>query len=373
MDALATHRRVRIRPVRVLVRLACLISVALSACSVPADPAWTPTAPPVPTSSTGCGLQSLPQTWQEATAPSRLTPTRSVRLLAHDAATGRSLYAKEGSGVVLAEPGQTPREVFAVSSPMVVWAAALDGDWMVFLTMNEVRGPIVLTAMHLGGRPVQLFPSGAYGQAVLPGVVLRDGVLYAAVIANVDEKISTVVAVDLESGHVEPIPGTDQVAYILGWGAMVLLVDPASDVGGRVRAIEPKTLHAVSVPPVLANLGDTSLTASDGATVAWAALQEASVMVVRQGWTAPRTYTLPGDRIEQLSVWGRYVVEASAERFWILDVETGQYAPVTTWWGDAKVSGGLLASSETASEKGGSAGLRELDLTSVPNLPGCTR
>jgi hypothetical protein len=37
------------------------------------------------------------------------------------------------------------------------------------------------------------------------------------------------------------------------------------------------------------------------------------------------------------------------------------------------VSSGLLATAEMASEKGGSAGLRELDLTKVPALPACTR
>jgi len=66
-------------------------------------------------------------------------------------------------------------------------------------------------------------------------------------------------------------------------------------------------------------------------------------------------------------------VALSGERYWILDVETGQYAPLTIEWGSAIVSGGLLATSEMANAKGGSAGLRELDLTSVPPLPACTR
>lgn len=74
-----------------------------------------------------------------------------------------------------------------------------------------------------------------------------------------------------------------------------------------------------------------------------------------------------------LSVWSRYAVTFTHDRLFVVNIETGQCAPLTISWGAAIVSGGLLATSEMANAKGGSAGLRELDLTSVPPLPACTR
>lgn len=304
-------RGVRIRPGPVLVQLACLCALILGACARP-EPTWTPTVRPVPTSATGCGLQSLPEAWRPLTVPTSLTPTRSIRLLAHDEGTGRSLYAKDGTGVMLTEPGAKPKVVLEVRSPMSVWGGAIDGDWMVVLTQNLIGGDAQVTAVRLGGKPFQVFPGGGLGKPVTSNVLLRDGKLFAEVITNADEKVASAVAVDLDSGRRVRFEDTDNVYYFLPWEDAVLLVRPHSDVDGLVRAIDARTFAAVPVPPEVAHLGDSEQMVSDGTTVVRAAHMEATLTVLRPGWSVPRQYRLATRSSSSASGGGTWSARATS-------------------------------------------------------------
>jgi hypothetical protein len=145
---------------------------------------------------------------------------------------------------------------------------------------------------------------------------------------------------------------------------------------GSAAAVDLRTQRIVDVPAPLSSVGDSTWVSSDGETVVWQGESAGTgwLRAYRSGWTSMREDALPGDATSpNMTGWGRYAVVSMLNRLWIIDVETGQYAPMTIEWGGATVSGGLLATAEMANEKGGSAGLRELDLTTVPLLPACTR
>ena len=309
---------------------------------------------------------------QPTLKPTTLKPANEVSLLARDATTGRALYVGSGSTVVLTEPGSEPRVVFEFVAPETVWQAVIDGEWMVVLTQDDV-GMTKAHARRLGSEPFQVPLRGGDDSQALPYILLHNGTLFVSVISDPNIKDWTALAVNLATGgHVE-LMNTASTLSFRRWNDRVVLAQAFGNSPGKITAIDADTLSQVEVPAVLSGLGDGIYTASDGDTAAWASPTSPRLTIARQGWPTSRDYRLPGDRVEQLTVWGRYAVALSGERYWILDVETGQYAPLTIEWGSAIVSGGLLATSEMANAKGGSAGLREPDLTSVPPLPACTR
>ena len=371
MDSAARRPLVRNQVGRVLVPLACLV-LLLGAC-VPQGGEWREAiASPVPTSSAGCGLQELPASWQAALTPTTLTSANDLVLAMRDAATGRALYVGSRSTVILTEPGAEPRVVFQILAPEQVWRAMIDGDWIVVLADDDL-GVTKVHVRRINGEPSLLPLREENDHVASPFALLRNGTLFVSVILDPSTKAEVAIAVNLTTGaHADLMVPYSTVSF-LRWNDTVVLAQSISDTPGKSTAIDPDTLAPLEVPAVLAGLGDAVSVATDGATAAWSPPTSPGLTVARQGWSTARSYLLPGDRVEQISVWGRYLVALSGRRYWILDVETGQYAPLTAAEGFAVVSGGLLAVAELADATGDTKVLRELDLTSVPTLPVCTR
>jgi hypothetical protein len=342
------------------------------------DPPASFTPSPVPTSSAGCGLPQLPGTWQAALAPTALTPVTAVDLLAHDAATGRSLYARRTSPMTVSvvEPRGAERKLFDLGDGQV-FGAALEGDWAV-LTVGSTDGMTVLGVYArkvTGGDVVTVakmtadFSSGPISETP----VLYHGVVYVQVgSSTLSTTTVSLVAYHLDGSQTQRRDVPRQGPSLVRWGDALVWTSSATKVPIMVSL---PTLRDVAVPNQLASLSDAWWFASDGQTLVWEGNGSTGwLKAYRVGWEALREVqfsspiTNPG-----LSSWGRYATILVVDRMWIADVETGQYAPLTVAWGSAVVSGGLLGVEEMANEKGGSAGLKELDLTKVPPLPACTR
>ena len=371
MDSPASRSSVRRCCICVLVPLACLM-LLLGACVQQGGDWREAIASPVPTSSAGCGLQELPASWQAALKPTTLTSANDLVLAMRDAASGRALYVGARSTVILTAPGAEPRVVFQLLAPEQVWRAMIDGDWIVVLAFDDVGGTKV-HARRLDGEPFLLPLREENDHVAAPSALVSNGTLFVSVIPDPSTKAEVAIAVNLATGAHADLMVPYSTLSFLRWNDTVVLAQSITDIPGKITALNPDTLAPVEVPAVLAGLGDAVSVASDGTTAAWSPPTSPGLTVARQGWSTARNYLLPGDRVEQISVWGRYLVALSGRRYWILDVETGQYAPLTAHDGSAVVSGGLLATAEVATATGGSAGLRELDLTSVPALPACTR
>jgi hypothetical protein len=375
MDSLA-HWKVRNRPGRMLLPAACLV-LLLGACTrqaVQPEP-WTPTASPVPTNSSGCGLQELPASWQAAVRSTKVTPANDVNLLARDATTGRALYVRAGSSlkVIVTEPGGGEQELFDFRKEGVPQAAAIDGDWAVVVEGGvdmdlSVHG--VYARRLSGGDRIEVATIAADGTGLMPWPVLYDDVVYVQIVSQGGSS-PLLRAVDLASGARSEWSVPAQKGPMVRWGDLLVWQSASG-----VAAFDLRAHRIVDVPQQLTSIGASILVASDGQTIVWQGNTAGSswVRAYRADWAAPKESLFPVEQQNPgLSSWGRYAVTFVAQRHWIVDVETGQYAPLTIDWGGATVSGGLLATSEMATEKGGSAGLRELDLTSIPPLPACTR
>jgi hypothetical protein len=198
--------------------------------------------------------------------------------------------------------------------------------------------------------------------------VLYGGVVYLHTASNA---VQSLVGVDLATGTRSQwsVPGPQ--GPVVRWGDLLVWQSQSG-----AKAFDVRTHALVDLPANLDRLSAATMVSSDGQTIVWQGkgANGSWLRAYRAGWGASKEFVLPGEQLNpSLSSWGRYSVTFFSERHWIVDVETGQYAPLTIDWGGATVSGGLLATSEMASEKGGSAGLRELDLTSIPPLPACTR
>jgi hypothetical protein len=182
----------------------------------------------------------------------------------------------------------------------------------------------------------------------------------------------SLVAFHLEGGQTQRQDVPRQGSTMVRWGDALVWTSPTK----APVMVSLSTLGVVEVPSGLASLVDAWWFSSDGQTLVWEGngatngwLRAADVggVAVREV-SFPTPVTNPG-----LTSWGRYATILLKDRNWVVDLETGQYAPLTVAWGSAIVTGGLLATSEMANERGGSAGLYELDLTTVPSLPACTR
>ncbi len=377
MDSLAPTRGVRIRPGRTLVHLACLVALLLGACSRQAagPERYTPSATPVPTSPVGCGLQSLPASWLMALKPTAITPASAVSLLARDATSKRALYVRVGSkvDVVVGEPDGGERTLYTLGSQDSVLSGAIDGEWVVVAEggVDSDLGTHGVYARRLtGGERVDVATTGADGSGPMPWPVLHEGVAYVQV-ASAGGANPLLRAVNLVSGARSEWPVASQKGPMVRWGD--LLVWPSSS---GVAAFDLRARRVVDAPQQLRTIGDAAFVSSDGQTIVWEGkgLVNGWARAYRAGWADVGEITLPEQLVNPgLSSWGRYAVVFVRQRHLIFDLETGQFAPLTIEWGSAIASGGLLATSEMATSKGGSAGLYELDLTAVPPLPACTR
>lgn len=251
-------------------------------------------------------------------------------------------------------------------------ALAIDGDWAVVVEGGR-DGDLSVHGVYArrvsGGDRIEVATMAADGTGPMPWPVLYDGVVNVQIVGS--NAGLSLLAVDLASGTRSTWSVPAPKGPMVRWGE--LLVWRATT---GVAAFNLRTQRVVEVPQQLTSIGESLLLASDGQTIVWQGNRAGSgwLRAYRSGWAAPKESVLPGEQLNPaLSSWGRYAVTFFMSRLWIVDIETGQYAPVTIEWGGAIVSGGLLATSEMANAKGGSAGLRELDLTSVPPLPACTR
>ena len=379
MDSVAIPRRVRTLPGRILVLAFAVGALLLGACSrQTVEPVpWTPTPSPVPTTAAGCGLQQLPASWQLALKPTTMTPADQVDLLAHDATTGRSLYVRLGSPltVVVADPGGAQRTLFELRGDEQPYGAAIEGDWAVLAVggMNDLSVHAVYAKRVTGGDQVEVAAKAADGAVPLTSTpILYKGVAYVQVGATGAGGETGLTAVDLATGQRTTWSVPRAMGEMARFGDLLVWRQGT----GSAAAVDLRTQQIVDVPAPLSSVGDSTWVSSDGETVVWQGDSAGAgwLRACRSGWTSMREDALPGDATSpSMTGWGRYAVVFMLDRFWIVDVETGQYAPTTIEWGGATVSGGLLATAEMASEKGGSAGLRELDLTKVPTLPACTR
>lgn len=368
MNTRAARRNVRTIPSLVM----ALAALLLGACVHYVPDQREAVASPVPTNSAGCGLQELPASWQAALKPTTLTSSNDLVLAMRDATTGRTLYVGSRSTVILTEPGAEPRVVFQFLGPEQVWRAMIDGDWIVVLTADDV-GVTRAHVRRVDGAPFLLPLREGDDHMASPFALVRNGTLFVSVIPDPSTKAEVEIAVNLVTGAHTDLMVPHSTVSFLRWNDTVILAESISDSRGKITAIREDTFAQVEVPAVLAGLGDAVWVASDGATAAWSPPTSPGLTVARQGWSSARDYMLPGDRVEQISVWGHYLVALSGRRFWVLDVETGQYAPLTAADGFAIISGGQLATAELADATGDTKVLRELDLASVPALPACTR
>jgi hypothetical protein len=377
MDSVAIPRRVRIRPGRILVLAVAGGALLLGACSrqTVAPAPWTPTPSPVQTTAVGCGLQQLPASWQAALKPTTMTPADQVGLLAHDASTGRSLYVRVGSPltVVIGDPSGNRRSLYELGPKDGAQSGAIAGDWAVVVEggVDQDLSTHGVYAYRLsGGERIDVATTAADGAGPMPWPVLYDGVAYVQVVSAGGAN-PLLRAVDLASGMRSEWSAPLEKGPMVRWGDLLVWQSAAG-----VAAFDLRTHHSVDIPQQLTSIGSSILVASDGQTIVWQGNGAASgwLRAYRADWGAAKEFELPGQVPNPaLSSWGRYAVTFVSQRHLIFDLDTGQYAPVTVDWGGAMVSGGLLATAEMASEKGGSAGLRELDLTKVPALPACTR
>ncbi len=341
-----------------------------------ATPSAVPSATsgaPSPSAAIGrCGLSELPAAWTSARKPTTLTPATGVYLQAADASTGRKLYLRESPNrVVVVNPDGREGVLFSAGSGMAFVGFALAGDWA---AVTESSGDLSVHAVYArrvtGGQVIELAKQAPDGSGPTGDVVVYNGSAYLLVGSTTS---AVLVKVDLETGTRTEWPVARGGSGLVRWGHQLIWEagSPRSAVSFDVL-----TQQLVDVPAQLASMGGAWQIASDGDTLVWEGTGPTTgwVRAFRNGWSSVREYALPAQLANPgLSSWGRYATVLVADRQWILDVETGQYAPVTTSWGGAIATGGVLATSEMGTQKGGSAGLYELDLTSVPPLPGCTR
>ncbi len=224
-----------------------------------------------------------------------------------------------------------------------------------------------------GGDPISVATRGADGTGPDTDTpVLSDGIVYSEIApAELAAGNAFLFAFDLATGDPRSWAIPRALGPIVRWGDLLVWRAASSAV-----AFDLKRHQVVDIPAQLASIGDATWISSDGQTIRWQGrgAKGGWLKAYRSEWGSVHEYVLPWEDLSPpLSSWGRYAVALAGQRYWILDVETGQYAPLTIEWGGAIVSGGLLATSEMANAKGGSAGLRELDLSSVPPLPACTR
>lgn len=376
MDWTVRRPLLRNRLGRVLVPLACLL-LLLGACmrqSAATPEPWTPSASPVPKSTAGCGLQELPASWQAALKPTTVTPTTDVDLFARDATTGRALYVRVGPPMtmIVGEPNGNQRSLYELGPKDGAQAGAIDGDWAVVVEggVDQDLSTHGLYARRLsGGDRIEVATIAADGTGPMPWPVLYDGVVYVQIVSQGGSS-PLLRAVDLASGARSEWSVPAQKGPMVRWGDLLVWQSASG-----VAAFDLRAHRIVDVPQQLTSIGASILVASDGQTIVWQGNTAGSIWVraYRADWAAPKEFLFPVEQQNPgLSSWGRYVVTFVAQRHWIVDIETGQYAPLTVEWGSGLVSGGLLATSEMANAKGGSAGLRELDLASVPLLPACT-
>ena len=334
---------------------------------------------PLATASSGCGLSALPSSWLSALTPTRLTPITEVDLLAHDATTGRSLYARRTSPMTVSvvEPSGTERKLFDLATDEQAFGAAIEGDWAV-LTVGSGDGTTVkgvFARRVTGGSLVTVakqaadFSSGPISETP----VLYHGVVYVQVgSSTLSSTTVSLLAFHLEGGQTQRRDVPRQGPSMARWGDALVWTSSTTKVPTMVSL---STLGDVEVPSQLASLSDAWWFASDGQTLVWEGNGSTGwLRAYRVGWEALREVRFPSPITNpDVSSWGRYATIFVDDRMWIVDIETGQYAPLTVSWGSAVVTGGRLASSEMANQKGGSAGLYELDLKTVPPLPACTR
>jgi hypothetical protein len=310
-------------------------------------------------------------------APTALTPATEVDLLAHDATTGRSLYLRRASSpsVLAVNSGGAEQTLFSYGADEQPYGAALEGDWAVLAVggVSDLGVHALYVNRVSGGDPVPIATRGADGTGPdADSPVLSGGIVYGQIAPTLlAADNASLFAFDLATGDPRSWPVPRARGPIVRWGDLLVWRAASSAV-----AFDLKTQKIADIPAPLESIGDATWISSDGRTVVWqgSAASGGWVKAYRSGWGAPHEYALPGEDLSpDLSSWGRYAVTAAAQRFWIVDIETGQYAPLTVEWGAATLSGGRLATAEMANEKGGSAGLRELDLTKVPPLPACSR
>ena len=350
--------------------------------SVASTPPRSATSGPVG----ACGLTALPAAWKAALKPAALTPASNVAMLARDATTGRALYGRFASPtagpspttVSVVEASGAERKLFDLSADEQAFAGAIEGDWAA-VTVGSIDG-FTVTGVYArrvtGGDLVTVAVRAAdFSSGPITGTpVLYRGVVYLQTGSSIlATPTASLVAVDLEGRQVrrQEVPRQGSPTMVRWGDALVWTSSTKAPVMASLS-----TLGVVEVPSRLASLADAWWFSSDGQTIAWEGngatggwLRAADVGAVAAREISFSTpITNPG-----MTSWGRYATLLVADREWIVDLETGQYAPLTIAWGTAVVAGGRLATSEMATQKGGSAGLYELDLTKVAPLPACTR
>jgi len=274
--------------------------------------------------------------------------------------------------MIVGEPNGNKRSLYELGPKDGAQAGAIDGDWAVVVeggVDQDLSTHGVYARRLSGGDRIEVATIAADGTGPMPWPVLYDGVVYVQIVSQGGSS-PLLRAVDLASGARSEWSVPAQKGPMVRWGDLLVWQSASG-----VAAFDLRAHRIVDVPQQLTSIGASILVASDGQTIVWQGNTAPSswVRAYRADWAAPKESLFPVEQQNPgLSSWGRYAVTFVAQRHWIVDIETGQYAPLTVEWGSALVSGGLLATSEMANAKGGSAGLRELDLASVPLLPACT-
>lgn len=351
-----------------------LFLLLLGACSrqQPAPELQTPVASPVATTSTGCGLMTLPQSWTAAMQPPPVTPNVGVHLLARDAATGQTLYERTRS-IIVVDPDGSSRTLYKLGTKEQTWSGLIGGGWAVVVedgAGEDLSTHGVAAYRSGGGERIEVAMRTPDGTGPMPWPVLYEGVVYVQVVSK-DAENPRLLTFDLDTGKRSEVSVPIERGPMGRFGDLLVW-----ETTNGVAAFDIKQHRLADVPQQLISIGSAYELASDGQTIVWQENYpgETRVRAYREGWSAVKEISLPMELTNPgMTSWGRYATTFGSYRNWIVDVETGQYVPLTIEWGGATLSGGLLVTSEMATPKGGSAESRVLDLTKVAPLPGCTR
>lgn len=370
-------------------RRALIAATLLAGCASPqiADPDPSLALPsPVPRLN-GCGLDQLPASWVNAfeDAPVGHGIGDDVRLRSHDWSRHVALYARRNrSGrcvVVLVRPDEREKVVFDVGTgaDTQVFSCALEWPWAVVVVVGLTGwNDFVVLARNLDrGEPfvIQRSRRDASGNllpAPMLAPVIRGGTAYLPEVQD-DRESSSLVGFDLASGTSWKLaPRKGAACPVFFDGLLIWQEFGRKGALSAIAALDVGTRRIVNPPDAMESASPSYL-ASDGSTLLWTerGTTSSTLTFVRGVKGAPsRTVVVPHGDPGFPSVSGHYATY-DAGRPWLVDLDSGQYVPLTIEYGLADLTGDLLGLKYYSEDKAGASLARILDLRVVPPLVVC--